>query len=192
MNTKDFLNTLDAFPEISPESEIDKLIQIHKGDNKLHGEFTLSYLQKFVPLVKAQAYRARLEVDDLLQEAYLALFFAAKEYNIVRAEATFNTYAHCKVKGALLDTIKKSISDFSRLLFVEMESDTVDYKNLKSAVQSLPREERIVVQGMFGVGGGIERSWEELQQLLSVSKGRLARIRKAALDKLKMLLKEDG
>ena len=70
-------------------------------------------LEKHVPLVKRIAYHlvARLphtvEVDDLIQAGMIGLLDASQQYNASQG-ASFETYAGIRIRGSMLDEIRRN------------------------------------------------------------------------------------
>lgn len=70
-------------------------------------------IAQYVPLVKRIAYHLlnrlpdSVQVDDLIQAGMLGLLEASKNYNSAQG-ASFETYAGIRIKGAMLDEVRRS------------------------------------------------------------------------------------
>ncbi|QLF94534.1 RNA polymerase sigma factor FliA [Pseudomonas sp. ABC1] len=69
-------------------------------------------VEQYAPLVKRIAYHllarlpASVQVDDLMQAGMIGLLEAAKKYDMGKG-ASFETYAGIRIRGAMLDEIRK-------------------------------------------------------------------------------------
>ncbi|MCP3851133.1 MAG: RNA polymerase sigma factor FliA [Gammaproteobacteria bacterium] len=70
-------------------------------------------VQQHAPMVKRIAYHlksrmpANIQIDDLLQAGMIGLLEAAKNYDATQG-ASFETYASIRVRGAMLDEVRKN------------------------------------------------------------------------------------
>lgn len=70
-------------------------------------------IEKHAPLVKRIAYHlksrlpANIQLDDLIQAGMIGLLEAAKNYDVTQG-ASFETYAGIRVRGAMLDDVRKN------------------------------------------------------------------------------------
>ncbi len=70
-------------------------------------------VQQHAPMVKRIAYHlksrmpANIQLDDLLQAGMIGLLEAAKNYDATQG-ASFETYASIRVRGAMLDEVRKN------------------------------------------------------------------------------------
>ncbi|MFT4583474.1 MAG: RNA polymerase sigma factor for flagellar operon FliA [Pirellulaceae bacterium] len=90
--------------------------QIAKYKNAANAELSretqTDYVEKFAPLVKRIAYHlmSRLpptvQVDDLIQSGMIGLLEAARNYDAEQG-ASFETYAGIRIRGSMLDEIRK-------------------------------------------------------------------------------------
>jgi len=70
-------------------------------------------VEKHAPLVKRIAYHlksrlpANIQLDDLIQSGMIGLLEAAKNYDVTQG-ASFETYAGIRVRGAMLDDVRKN------------------------------------------------------------------------------------
>ena len=77
------------------------------------GQSASELLQQHAPLVKRIAYHliAKLphtvDVDDLIQEGMIGLLDASQNYNTEQG-ASFETYAGIRIRGAMLDEIRRN------------------------------------------------------------------------------------
>jgi len=76
------------------------------------GEVTEDLINRYVPLVKRIAYHLMtrlppsVQVDDLIQSGMIGLLEAARNYDAGQG-ASFETYAGIRIRGAMLDEIRK-------------------------------------------------------------------------------------
>lgn len=69
-------------------------------------------IQRYAPLVKRIAYHllgrlpASVQVEDLMQAGMIGLLEAAKKYDAGKG-ASFETYAGIRIRGAMLDEVRK-------------------------------------------------------------------------------------
>ncbi len=69
-------------------------------------------VDQYAPLVKRIAHHlllrmpASVQVDDLIQSGMIGLLEAAKKYDVAKG-ASFETYAGIRIRGAMLDEIRK-------------------------------------------------------------------------------------
>ena len=91
---------------------LDKLELIKKyketGDVEIRNEIVLCYMDtvKFSALALRSVYAKGYDVDDLVNEGVIALIAAAETFDLDRG-VKFETYASLKVKGAIIDYIRK-------------------------------------------------------------------------------------
>jgi RNA polymerase sigma factor for flagellar operon FliA len=91
---------------------LDKLELIKKfketGDIEIRNEIVLCYMDtvKFSALALRSVYAKGFDVDDLVNEGVIALISAAETFDLGRG-VKFETYASLKVKGAIIDYIRK-------------------------------------------------------------------------------------
>ncbi|MCU7837376.1 MAG: RNA polymerase sigma factor FliA [gamma proteobacterium symbiont of Taylorina sp.] len=70
-------------------------------------------LEKYTPLVKKIAYHlmarlpAEIHIDDIIQSGLIGLLDASKQYD-PRQGAQFETYATIRIRGAILDEVRRS------------------------------------------------------------------------------------
>lgn len=70
-------------------------------------------VEKHAPMVKRIAYHlksrmpANVQLDDLIQAGMMGLLEAAKKYDVVHG-ASFETYASIRIRGAMLDDLRKN------------------------------------------------------------------------------------
>lgn len=70
-------------------------------------------VEKHAPLVKRVAYHlksrlpANIQLDDLIQAGMIGLLEAAKNYDATQG-ASFETYAGIRIRGAMLDDVRKN------------------------------------------------------------------------------------
>lgn len=70
-------------------------------------------IQRYAPLVKRIAYHllgrlpASVQVEDLMQAGMIGLLKAAKKYDAGKG-ASFETYAGIRIRGAMLDEVRKA------------------------------------------------------------------------------------
>jgi RNA polymerase sigma factor for flagellar operon FliA len=78
------------------------------GDINLRNEIVLCYMDtvKYAALSLRSAYSKSYDVDDMVNEGVIALIAAAESFDLERG-VKFETYASLKVKGAIIDYIRK-------------------------------------------------------------------------------------
>ena len=78
------------------------------GDIEIRNEIVLCYMDtvKFSALALRNVYAKGFDVDDLINEGVIALINAAETFDLDRG-VKFETYASLKVKGAIIDYIRK-------------------------------------------------------------------------------------
>jgi len=108
-----------------------------------HDELVLEHL----PLVKAIAARCRvrlpahLEFSDLVQAGILGLLDAARKYDS-QAEACFATYATHRIRGAILDSLRKQDPAARRVRRRHRELESVR-SQLTQELQRYPTDQEV-------------------------------------------------
>ncbi|MEX0617808.1 MAG: RNA polymerase sigma factor FliA [Pseudohongiellaceae bacterium] len=80
------------------------------GENS--GENLTEVVNRYAPLVKRIAHHlllrmpASVQLDDLIQSGMIGLIEAARKYDVTKG-ASFETYAGIRIRGAMLDEVRK-------------------------------------------------------------------------------------
>lgn len=132
----------------------------------------------------ARSYlRPRVEMDDLLQEARVALLLASRTW---RGDAAFWTYARHFIERAMLDAIKQATrEDLAEGDLDEIESsentDLTERQTLGGLLDNLNSQERAVI--VMHLDG--DKSFQEVGAALGTSKDTVRRIYNAAITTLR-------
>ncbi len=80
----------------------------HTKDPALRNEIAMhySYIVKYIVIKMGGMFRSVADQDDLINEGIVALMDAVERYDMDR-EVKFETYASIRVKGAIIDYIRK-------------------------------------------------------------------------------------
>ena len=76
------------------------------------GEDLNEVVDRYAPLVKRIAHHlllrmpASVQIDDLIQSGMIGLLEAAKKYDVSKG-ASFETYAGIRIRGSMLDEVRK-------------------------------------------------------------------------------------
>lgn len=137
------------------------------------------------------------ELDDLVQEGNIGLMIAATRYRPAEHNGTpFSAYARPRIRGAILDSIRRRKYDDHTLEPLEREASTPNTieisidagrraKRVRRAVTELQPRLRAVITGHFGGG----RTLAELAPVLGRGAGSLSHDKREALDELRGLLR---
>lgn len=96
---------------VKPQTQIDYQTWKQYSQTKdpaLRNEIVMhySYIVKFIVIKMSSMFRSVAEQDDLINEGIVALMDAVERYDIDR-EVKFETYASIRVKGAIIDYVRK-------------------------------------------------------------------------------------
>lgn len=103
-------------------------------------------VERYVPLVKRLAFQlsarlpANVEIDDLIQTGMLGLMDALNRFQEMGAQ--FETYATTRIKGAMLDGLRREDS-LPRLLRQEMRKIEKSIEHLEQKLQRSPTQTEI-------------------------------------------------
>lgn len=108
-------------------------------------------LERYGPLVRSVAMSlvrklpASIELDDLLQEGYIGLLSALLQATRHNAEGQFRSYLTQRVRGAMIDSLRKS-DPGSRRLRAEMRRVEGIISTLSHQLGRLPGEAEVAAQ----------------------------------------------
>src|SRR3569623_551641 len=141
---------------------------------------------KHAPLVKRIAYHlmSRLppsvQADDLIQAGMIGLLEASRNYDAGQG-ASFETYAGIRIRGAMLDEIRRN--DCAPGSVDRVQNDAFK-RSLSDAIASLPDRERLVMTLYYDE----ELNLREIGAVIGVSESRVSQIHSQALIRLQARL----
>lgn len=141
-------------------------------DIELRNEIVLRYMDvvKFVAVSTRGIYCKYAETDDIVNEGVLALIKAVESYDLQRG-IKFETYASIKVKGAIIDFVRKQdwvprpVRHFARLLDVaynELYSELDRHPTNQELADHLGISKEKLLRSMADLAGTVTLSFEEL------------------------------
>jgi RNA polymerase sigma factor (sigma-70 family) len=154
----------------------------------------LSLAYKVARRYRQLAFRAGLEVEDLVQEALLKLHQRAADYDPSRG--AFSTFAWTVMRGHLWNLLDRTPPrDISGQNAEEGDvlagvtepepGETLDQEDLGRLLSCLGERQRRVVEMRFGLSDGVARTQEEIAAGLGVSFQRVQQILGDALTRLR-------
>ena len=141
-------------------------------DIELRNEIVLRYMDvvKFVAVSTRGIYCKYAETDDIVNEGVLALIKAVESYDLQRG-IKFETYASIKVKGAIIDFVRKQdwvprpVRHFARILDVaynELYSELDRHPTNQELADHLGISKEKLLRSMADLAGTVTLSFEEL------------------------------
>ena len=150
-------------------------------------------------------------IEDLIQEGFLGLIAAAERFDTERG-CQFSTYAVYWIRYYISRAVRKatkgyeslyldksmgedgdstlveSIMDENEPLSYEVAEQNEQIQFVAEMVSCLKPKERRIVELRFGLNSEIEHSFEEIGELLNLSKERVREIEVKALKRLRNLI----
>lgn len=170
--------------------ELVKLYQETKDNNYLHDLIEsnrgfIYYCRKYALNIVLKnknnsvlgAYVFKNERDDLIQEGYIGIIKAAKQFNADHG-AKFTTYASKYIIGSMLDFLNKEIQHKLNTTDIDYDFNSIEVDSydvlLKYDIQnmitlSLNQLEQKVIKLHYGFYDDKEYSLEEINKLLNIS-----------------------
>lgn len=146
------------------------------------------------------------DYEDLVQAGMLGLLDAVRRYDPTRG-VPFGAYARYRVRGSMLDSIRSYLVpeelgedalpvDADGEVLGPVDTDTQEEKyyrrerdeHLRQAMEQLPPRWREVIWGYYGES----KTLREIGEGLGVNESRACQIRRAAVERLRLLLREMG
>src|SRR5262245_31343776 len=153
----------------------------------------LSLAYKVARRYRQLAFRAGLEVEDLVQEAMLKLHQRAADYDPSRG--AFSTFAWTVMRGHLWNLLDRTPprdrsghdaeEDVLAGLTEPERGEPLDREDLGRLLSCLGERQRRVVEMRFGLADGVSRTQEEIAAGLGVSFQRVQQILGDALSRLR-------
>ena len=141
-------------------------------DLELRNEIVLRYMDvvKFVAVSTRGIYCKYAEIDDIVNEGVLALIKAVESYDLQRG-IKFETYASIKVKGAIIDFVRKQdwvprpVRHFGRMLdtaYNELYSKLDRHPTNQELAEHMGISKEKLLRSMADLAGTVTLSFEEL------------------------------
>ena len=141
-------------------------------DIELRNEIVLRYMDvvKFVAVSTRGIYCKYAETDDIVNEGVLALIKAVETYDLQRG-IKFETYASIKVKGAIIDFVRKQdwvprpVRHFARVLdtaYNELYSELDRHPTNQELADYMGISKEKLLRSMADLAGTVTLSFEEL------------------------------
>lgn len=197
-----YLEELRKTALLSPSEEVELWEQASKGDAKAHQRLMTAYQ----PLVFKIASGFRLgesETMELIQEGMVGLLEAAENYDY-RRNVAFSLFASYRIKGSMLDYLKRSRS--SNVVYLDSEfydgctlgellpSDAASPAELAErrvleekvvqALKRLPQKEQQVIRGLILE----DRTAQAVAEAINVSLGHVYRLQKRGVRRIRGML----
>lgn len=142
------------------------------GDVALRNEIVLRYMDtvKYVALSTRNIYSKYADLDDIVNEGVIALIKAVETFDPSR-NVKFETYANLKIKGAVIDFVRKQDWVPRQVRHFGKELD-VAYNELYAKLNRHPTNQELadfmeipkekLLRSMADIAGSITLSFEEL------------------------------
>ncbi len=142
-------------------------------------------------LVSSALVPAHVEYVDLVADGMLALIEAHRRYDVGRG-VRFSTFAYMRVRGAMLDGIRKSegrtyrpeLVDITNVVLLcpgNLEEQFDDTSALLDALEHLNPRLRVVIVRHFV----LEETLHQVAQFMGLSESRVCQLKKQALSEIR-------
>ncbi|NLU40970.1 MAG: RNA polymerase sporulation sigma factor SigE [Firmicutes bacterium] len=196
-------------PPLSSEEEAILLARLEKGDFRVRGELIERNLRLVVYIAK-RFENTGIFIEDLVSIGTIGLIKAVNTFNPQR-KIKLATYASRCIENEILMYLRRSSKSRSEVSFDEPLNidwdgnelllsdvlgtendiiykyieDEVDKSLLASALGSLNRREKKIMELRFGLSDGVEKTQKEVADLLGISQSYISRLEKRIIKKLK-------
>ncbi|PKF63355.1 RNA polymerase subunit sigma [Psychromonas sp. psych-6C06] len=190
------LNNLNNIAEIDTDSVIQTaLSKVAEEQDKKAFEVLFKYFSPKIRAFGLQRFGQEAQALELVQETMLLVWRKASLFNAQKGKAT--TWIYTIMRNHCFDMLRKKqtqkedqVSDDLWPLFEEQESHEDDHlmsRNLLKNINSLPEQQRQVVEALYLK----ELSQPEVARLLNIPLGTVKSRLRLALSKLKTTLEID-
>lgn len=142
------------------------------GSIDLRNEIILTYMDtvKYVALSLRNVYAKYADLDDIVDEGVLALISAVETFDLARG-VKFETYANIKIKGAIIDFVRKQdwvprqVRRFGKDLdaaYNELYNMLGRYPTNQEIADFMGMSKEKLAKSMADIAGAITLSFEEL------------------------------
>lgn len=143
-----------------------------KHEISVRNEIVLCYIDlvKYIALSLRNVYIKYADVDDIVNEGVIALLNAVETFDYSRG-VKFETYANIKIKGAIIDYVRKQdwvprqVRKFSRVIdqtYNEMYNELGRQPTNQELADRLGISKEKLAKSMADMAGSITLSFEEL------------------------------
>ena len=186
-----YLRRVSCIPELAPAEEAELFQRLREGDRAARQVLIRGHLH-LVPRV-ARRYEGRgVPIMDLIQEGSSGLMQAIDRYDPALGKA-FRTWALVRIRGQMITALRRQGAAIDPVALGDEESEALAAPDrqpdmgeaLVRVLGQLDAGARRVLEYRHGLIDGVERTQQEVADLLGYSQVRIHHIEQQALQKLR-------